>query len=156
VGASEPSTTRTIVDNCAYLPIASPCRKANCVHPPPNHEPTETMLPNMSASDVALEGIHSTVVVRRPAARVIVLSIDGADVGELGERPFLELARDLDAPGTLQLFVDARDAIGPSIDVSGRWARFLTENKDRFAHVTMLTGSRFVRITASMVRDFSG
>ena len=98
--------------------------------------------------DVKLEGLHASVTIRRPAPRVVVLVVDGADVGELGERPFEELTRDLDSEGTLQLFVDARAALGPSIDVSGHWASWLGNNQLRFDHVTnnrFRHGTKFLR-----------
>jgi SAM-dependent methyltransferase len=106
--------------------------------------------------EIKLEGVHASVAIRRPAARVVVLKIEGTDVGELGDRPMAELSKDLEADGLLQLFVDARGARGPSIDVSGGWAAWLGANRDRFEHVTMLVDSAFVRMTAGIVRDFSG
>lgn len=108
------------------------------------------------AKETKLEGLHSSMAIRRPAPRVIVLAIDGADIGELGERPFRELANDLELPGPLQLFVDARAASGPSIEVSGQWASWLGAHQARFEQITMLPGSRFVQITAAFVRDFAG
>jgi 2-polyprenyl-3-methyl-5-hydroxy-6-metoxy-1,4-benzoquinol methylase len=106
--------------------------------------------------EVKLEGLHSSVAIRRPAPRVVLLQVAGTDVGELEDRPMVELGKDLQAEGALQLFVDARGARGPSIDVSGRWAAWLGANRDRFEHVTMLVESALVRVTAGIVRDFSG
>ncbi|MET0595652.1 MAG: hypothetical protein ABW133_23345 [Polyangiaceae bacterium] len=106
--------------------------------------------------ETLLEGVHSSMAIRRPAPGVIVLAINGADIGELGERPFRELGKDVESPGLLQLFVDARAASGPSIEVSGRWASWLGTHQTRFEQITMLPGSRFVQITAGFVRDFSG
>lgn len=103
-----------------------------------------------------LEGVHSAMRIGRAAPRVIVLTIEGSDIGELGERPFVELAPDLQSGTPLQLFVDARAASGPSIEVSAQWAGWLKANHARFDHVTMLPGSRFVQITAAFVRDFAG
>jgi 2-polyprenyl-3-methyl-5-hydroxy-6-metoxy-1,4-benzoquinol methylase len=109
-----------------------------------------------SSEEVRLQGLHCSLLIRRPAPALVLLKIDGADVGELGERPFQELEKDLARVGTLQLFVDARTATGPSIDVSGRWAAWFNSHRLRFEHVTMLTGSRLLRMTAGLVRDFSG
>jgi SAM-dependent methyltransferase len=103
-----------------------------------------------------LEGVHSAMIIGRPAPGVVILIIEGADIGELGERPFLELAPDLQSIEKLQLFVDARAASGPSIEVSAQWASWLKANYSRLAHVTMLPGSRFVHITAEFVRHFAG
>jgi hypothetical protein len=105
--------------------------------------------------ETRLEGVHSSIRIGRPAPGIIVLVIEGADIGDLGERPFQELAGDVEGPGLLQLFVDARAGSGPSIEVSGRWASWLGMHQARFAQITMLPGSRFVQITAAFVRDFA-
>jgi hypothetical protein len=103
---------------------------------------------------VAFEGKHCTIKIRRPAGRVSVLVITGTDVGELGEAPFRELDADLETGG-LELFIDARDTQGASIDVSGQWAQWLRTHRERFRRISMLTGSRFVQLTADFVRRFA-
>jgi hypothetical protein len=50
---------------------------------------------------------------------------------------------------------DARHARGPSMDVSGDWAVWLGRHRDELRHVSMLTGSRFVQLTADFVRRFA-
>ncbi|MCU1300657.1 MAG: hypothetical protein JWQ87_941 [Candidatus Sulfotelmatobacter sp.] len=55
----------------------------------------------------------------------------------------------------IDLFIDARDVSGASIDVSGEWARWLDSHKPGLRTVTMLTGSRFIEITAAFVRRFA-
>lgn len=108
-----------------------------------------------SAESVELSGIHTSIRIRRPAAAVVVVEIQGRDTGELGDAPFRELARDLDGPRRPELFIDARDAPGASVDVSGVWAAWLGANRARYLRVNMLTGSRFVTITAEFVRRFA-
>jgi hypothetical protein len=92
--------------------------------------------------------------VERPAPAVVVLIITGTDIGEHGDGPFAELASDADA-GPFELFVDARESRGVAMDVSGRWARWLAARRATLRRVNMLTGSRFVELTANFVRDFS-
>jgi hypothetical protein len=77
------------------------------------------------------------------------------DVGELDGRPFVALNELLQVEGPVELFIDARDARGPSVDVSARWAGWLRENRERFQHVNMLTRSRFVQLTADFVQRFA-
>ncbi len=108
----------------------------------------------MRRDDVAFEGVHCSIRVRRPADAVVVLEISGRDAGELGDGPFLELATDLEVRG-LQLFIDARKTLGAGIDVSGKWALWLSSNRERFEQVSMLTGSRFVQLTAEFVQRFA-
>jgi hypothetical protein len=103
---------------------------------------------------VHLKSEHCTLTISRPADRVILITIVGRDVGELGDAPFHELAHDLAAPGPFELFVDARAATA-SMDVSAAWAFWLGANRSRFHHVSMLTGSRFIRLTAEFVKNFA-
>jgi hypothetical protein len=49
----------------------------------------------------------------------------------------------------------ARHGKGASVDVSGEWAIWLRANKSRFVHVSMLTGSRFIQLSADLVRRFA-
>lgn len=44
---------------------------------------------------------------------------------------------------------------GASIEVSGEWAEWLRANKAHLRQISMLTGSRFVEVTADFVRRFA-
>lgn len=66
-----------------------------------------------------------------------------------------ELADDLARARSLELFIDARAVRGATTEVSAEWARWLGEHRGRFQHVSMLTGSPFVRLTANFVRRFA-
>lgn len=55
----------------------------------------------------------------------------------------------------VHLFIDARDVRGASINVSGEWAQWLRAQKANLRTISMLTGSRYVEITAHFVRRFS-
>jgi hypothetical protein len=103
-----------------------------------------------------LEGRHCTMTIGAPEHGVVLVVIEGTDVGDLGSAPFAALDPLVDAAGRrVELFVDARAARGPSIDVSTEWALWLGKNRDRFRHVSMLTASRFVHVTADFVRRFA-
>jgi hypothetical protein len=91
---------------------------------------------------------------RRPVPGVVVLIISGTDVGEHGTAPFAELATDL-VGEPFDLFVDARASRGVTIDVSSEWSRWLAKHKRSLLSIHMLTGSRFVQLTANFVRNFS-
>ena len=107
------------------------------------------------AHEIRFDGVHCSLSIVRPAGRVVLMKISGTDVGEFGDAPMKAL-RDCvgDARG-VQLFIDARDVRGASIEVSGDWATWLSEHRAILENVTMLTGSRFVQITAEFVRRFS-
>jgi len=101
-----------------------------------------------------LEGIHGSMRIERPAPRVVVMRISGHDVGELGDAPFAEVERALSDGEDIELYVDARHSTGVTADVSGAWAHWLVKHKSKLAHVSMLTRSRFVQVTAEFVRRF--
>lgn len=100
---------------------------------------------------VRYEGIHCTLELLRPAAHVTVVRFSGRDVGELRDAPLRALAEDLQRE-PLRLFLDARDSQGWAVDVSDAWARWLRQHRERLAAVTMLTSTRFMRLTAEQVR----
>jgi hypothetical protein len=100
------------------------------------------------------EGLHSTLVITRPARHVVVLTISGRDAGEHGDGPLRALDEELQL-GPYSLFVDARSTQGASIDVSNVWAQWLRSHRDQLHQIHMLTGSRFVQLTADFVRRFA-
>src|SRR5688572_25096619 len=104
---------------------------------------------------IRLEGVHCTMLISQPAERVLLVHISGQDVGELGREPFSALRDLLGGGQRVEMFIDAREARGPSVDVSAQWAGWLRENRERFDHVNMLTRSRFVQLTADFVQRFA-
>jgi hypothetical protein len=98
---------------------------------------------------------HGSLSVHRPAPRVVLLALVGNDAGQFGDGPFRELAPDLKEDGQLELFIDARSGVAASLDVSSEWAIWLGSNKRSFRHVSMLTGSRFIQLSAGFVRRFA-
>jgi hypothetical protein len=100
------------------------------------------------------EGIHCRLAVEAPAAGIVVVRLTGWDVGEFGAAPMHEIDRHMQ-PG-LQLFIDARQVRGATVDVSNDWALWLRANRERLAHISMLTGGPFVQLTAKFVRRFAG
>jgi hypothetical protein len=105
--------------------------------------------------EIRYDGIHCNLIIQRFPSRVVVLRISGCDVGEFGEAPMKALNDSATSSDPIDLFIDARDVTGASIDVSGEWARWLNSHKPGLRSVTMLTGSRFIEITAAFVRRFA-
>jgi hypothetical protein len=105
---------------------------------------------------VQYEGVHCTLAIEQISSGVILLKIAGSDIGEFGHTPIATVDALLSNGGAVDFFIDARDVRGASIDVSGEWAKWLRKNRERLRRVTMLTGSRFVQITAEFVRHFAG
>lgn len=109
----------------------------------------------MESTTREFQGLHGTFTIRRPRPGVVILEIVGHDVGEFGEAPFEELEKDLKLGVPLQMFVDARTTNGATIDVSNDWALWLRSHKTQLAHLSMLTRSKFIQLTADFVRKFS-
>ncbi|MBL8949329.1 MAG: hypothetical protein JNK82_01035 [Myxococcaceae bacterium] len=102
---------------------------------------------------VLFEGAHCTLTLDWPAPGVTLVVFTGKDTNEFGDAPFQELDAHL-APGT-ELYIDARKATAASIDVSAEWAKWLGRRKGSFARVSMLTGSKFIQMSADFVRRFA-
>jgi hypothetical protein len=111
-------------------------------------------LPREKPREIRYEGIHCNLTIQQ-FGRVVVLRIAGSDVGEFGDAPMRELSDYLAGAGSIGLFIDARGVRGASVSVSAEWARWLRAHKVQLEQVAMLTGSRYVQITADFVRRFS-
>jgi hypothetical protein len=100
------------------------------------------------------KGLHSTMTLGRPRPHIVTLVVIGRDVGEHGDAPLRALDDELCA-GPFALYIDARDTRSASVDVSNIWAQWLRRNRDQLHEVHMLTGSRFIQLTADFVRRFA-
>ena len=105
---------------------------------------------------VTFETVNCSLTISRPAEGAALLTFKGSDVGEFGDAPFKELNKDLTAHRTIELFVDAGECSGATIDVSSEWARWMSEHRTRLTALHLLCGSRFIKLTAEFVRRFTG
>ncbi len=101
-----------------------------------------------------LESEHGAITITRPAPSVVLVVFDGQDAGQYDQAPFVLLDKHL-LDRKVELFIDARDAKAASIDVSGAWALYLGKNKSRFTCINMLTGSKFIQLSAEFVKRFA-
>lgn len=104
--------------------------------------------------DRVFEGVHCTLELRRPRAGVIVLILSGTDIGEFGRAPFEALDADL-AAGPIEVFIDTRQARTASVGVASEWALFFRTHRERITRVHILTTTRFLQVSAGMVRDYA-
>jgi len=107
------------------------------------------------AEEIRFDGVHCNLAIQQLSRSVVVLRIAGTDIGEFGDAPMQALDERLAGGGAIELFVDARDVRGASIEVSGEWAQWLGAHRVQLREVSMLTGSRFVQVTADFVRRFA-
>jgi len=108
-----------------------------------------------AAEEIRYDGIHCNLVIQQFPSRVVVLRISGSDIGEFGEAPMKALNDRVQTSYPIDLYIDARDVRGASIEVSCDWAEWLTSHRSELRSVTMLTGTRFIQITAEFVRRFA-
>lgn len=108
----------------------------------------------LDAEDVQFDGIHCNLTIEKRSNDVVLMKIAGTDVGEFGDAPMKALDK-FTKGSPLHLFIDARDVRGASIEVSADWAGWLNGHKSVLESVTMLTGSRFIQVTADFVRRFA-
>ncbi len=104
---------------------------------------------------VRFEGVHCSLEIQKRHPRIVLVKITGPDVGEFGHAPMKAIDECLGSPSRIDLFIDARDVRGASIEVSGEWAGWLTARRESLRTVTMLTGSRLIHVTAEFVRRFA-
>jgi hypothetical protein len=101
-----------------------------------------------------LASANSRIEIERARGNVLVVRVSGHDVGEHENQPFTALDEALGSERPL-LFVDARQSKGASLEVSNAWAAWLRSRRDRLGAIHMLTGSRFIQLTADFVRRFA-
>ena len=109
----------------------------------------------LEPSRTRLEALHCSMEIREPAPGVVLLKIEGTDIGELGDAPFRALGRLLARGDQVRLFIDARRAYGPSVDVSSQWMLWLNRHRQQIRSTSMLARSRLVRLSAQLVRHFA-
>lgn len=105
---------------------------------------------------VSFEGAHFAVELEQLSETLIVMRLRGTDTGELLDAAIKVLDEWLVGVNAVEFFIDARNVRGATIDVSSEWAAWFTENRSHFKTITMLTGSKFIQITAEFVRRFAG
>jgi hypothetical protein len=102
----------------------------------------------LSAGDASFE-------FRRPAPGALLVIIAGADRGQFGLSALDEIAAALNREGSLDLFVDARDAAGAAVSVSDEWTRFFAVHRERLRHVHVLAGSKALKLTVAIAQHLS-
>ncbi|HUQ52415.1 MAG TPA: hypothetical protein VM692_09350 [Gammaproteobacteria bacterium] len=91
----------------------------------------------------------------RPKPDVLVIKITGYDKGQFATAPFDEIGSILRVATPLELFIDARDAVGATVRVSQDWTSFLALHKADLRHVHVLAGSKMVELTVAITRHLS-
>lgn len=104
---------------------------------------------------VRLTSGDSAFLFERPTGGVLVVTITGYDKGQFGTAPLDEIDAVLRVAAPLNLFVDARSAIGATVRVSDDWTGFLSRHRAELEHVHVLAGSKMVELTVAIARHLS-
>ncbi len=98
---------------------------------------------------------ESAFTFARPKPGVLVVTITGYDKGQFGTAPLDEIATVLRIAAPLELFVDARDAVGATVRVSEDWTSFISRHRADLTHVHVLAGSKMVELTVAIAGHLS-
>lgn len=121
------------------------------------------MLPPLSARrqmtfkvSTRIEGSSCLMAIDRVREGVILVRIDGHDVGEFGDAPIRCVEALMSQEGDARLFIDARHARGVSMEASEVWARWFAGGMHGLRELHMLTSAKQVEVSAAFVRRFAG
>jgi hypothetical protein len=92
---------------------------------------------------------------RRTGPGILLATIRGLDRGQLGATTLDEITAAMSREGRLELFVDAREAVGATVSVSDEWTRFFATHQPRLRHVHVLAGSKAVQLTVAIAQHLS-
>jgi hypothetical protein len=85
----------------------------------------------------------------------MLVTITGLDTGQFGTRTLDEIRLELLRNRPLELFIDAREAIGAAVSVSNEWTRFFALNREHLSRVSVLVGSKVVELTVAIAQHLS-
>jgi hypothetical protein len=91
----------------------------------------------------------------RPKRGVLVVAISGHDKGQFGTLTLDEISLALKRDRPLELFIDAREAVGAAVSVSDEWTRFFATNRSDFTRVHVLAGTKVVQLTVAIAQHLS-
>ena len=77
------------------------------------------------------------------------------DKGQFGPSTLDEITAALDREGSVELFIDAREAVGATASVSDEWTRFFSVQRTRLRRVHVLAGSKAVTLTVAIAQHLS-
>jgi hypothetical protein len=109
----------------------------------------------MDSGDVRFRTADATTVVTQVAPSVLLLTLTGHDTGGFGDLVFDELARHIARHGRIEIFVDTRDAFNATTTVSSQWSAWFQTHRGSLKQVSVLVTSKFVQLTAEVMKLFS-
>jgi hypothetical protein len=104
---------------------------------------------------VRLISDQATFEFARPRPGRLLVTITGMDKGQFGPSTLDEITVALEREGSLELFIDAREAVGAVATVSDEWTRFFSIQRNRLRRVHVLAGSKAVKLTVDIAQHLS-
>jgi hypothetical protein len=117
--------------------------------------PPDTIREVLPDGSVRMTSGESAFRFARPKPNVLVVTITGYDKGQFGIAPLDEIASVLRIAAPIELFVDARDAVGATVRVSEDWTTFISRHRADLIHVHVLAGSKTVELTVAIAGHLS-
>jgi hypothetical protein len=105
--------------------------------------------------EVRLEAGSCIFAYQRLRPGALLVTITGHDAGQFGTSTLDEIRLEILRHRPLDLFVDAREALGPVVSVSDDWTRFFTLNREQLRRVSVLVGSKVVHLTVAIAQHLS-
>ena len=110
----------------------------------------------LPGGDVRLSSGECVFHYRRTRPGVLQVTITGYDAGQFGTATLDQILTAIAREGTIELFVDAREASGAVTSVSEDWTRFFSANREKLARVHVLVGdSRVLQLTVAIAQHLS-
>lgn len=118
----------------------------------PANQVTKETLPDGSVR-ISCAGCSFVYSRLRPGA--LLVTITGNDTGQFGTATLDEIRMEMLRQRPIELFVDASDAVGASVNVSKEWTQFFSLNREHLKRVSILAGSKVVHLTVSIAQHLS-
>jgi hypothetical protein len=91
----------------------------------------------------------------RPRPGVVFVRVTGDDRGEFGHAPRDELRGDLTRYAPVELFFEMDETTGTNLPVQESWTEWFRGNRPALKGVSVLTRSKFMHVSAEVVKLFS-
>jgi hypothetical protein len=92
---------------------------------------------------------------KRVKAGLLRVTVKGHDTGQFGSATLDEIVAAIARDRKIELFIDAREAIGAAVSVSDEWTRFFSHHRDGLTRVHVLVGSKVVYLTVAIAQHLS-
>ena len=109
----------------------------------------------LSDGRIKLAADDCVFLFRRLKPGALLVTISGHDTGQFGTSTLDEIRMELLRYRSVELFVDARDALRAAVSVSDEWTRFFSLNREHLKRVSVLVGSKGLYLTIAIAQHLS-